>query len=50
MTATGSAPLGGVGGTRQCPHPVTRIYSWIAADKTLVVCCLECKTVLRGGI
>jgi hypothetical protein len=38
-----------------CPHPPTRLYAWYALDcrepngKILVVCCLACKSVLRGG-
>ena len=34
---------------KECKHPPSRLYSWIAYDGTIVVCCLECGEVLRGG-
>jgi hypothetical protein len=38
-----------------CPHPGPRLYTWFARDdrlpagRVLVVCCLDCHTVLRGA-
>ncbi len=32
-----------------CPHPVRRLYAWLAYDDTLCVACCDCGAVLRGG-
>lgn len=32
-----------------CSHPPHRLYSWVAFDGTLCVCCCECGAVLKGG-
>ncbi len=34
----------------QCPHPVTRRFSWFAYDDTLCVACCDCGAVLAGTI
>ncbi len=33
-----------------CPHPPTRLYTWIAFDGVLCVGCCACGTVLKGGV
>lgn len=32
-----------------CRHPADRLFSWIAHDNTLVVCCNNCGEVLKGA-
>jgi hypothetical protein len=33
-----------------CPHPPSRLYTWVAGDKTLCVACCECGEVLKGAL
>lgn len=32
-----------------CNHPPHKLYTWIAYDHTLCVCCCACGSVLSGG-
>ncbi len=34
----------------ECEHNPKMLYSWMANDGVLVVCCRACKQVLRGGV
>lgn len=34
--------------SRVCQHPNDRVYSWIAHDGMMVICCLDCRRVIHA--